>query len=220
MKKYFTLIELLVVIAIIAILAAMLLPALNKARDTAKKVKCTGILKQYSTATALYAQQYNDFWVPPANPVWSGRVAFRELIGVNTPAKSGTLETTDGRLPVHLLCPNSAAVMSGDRNPMYSYGVTYSGLEANDWEKYAFKLSRIVSPTISATWMDALDWIVYGTDLYTGEGGTKGGGRRAYRHGHNDLNVAFFDGHVESKSKAACDAVWDVASERFNKNFY
>ena len=65
-KKPFTLIELLVVIAIIAILAAMLMPALKSARERGQQANCSGNLKQIGTAFGIYTGNNGD-WYPPAD---------------------------------------------------------------------------------------------------------------------------------------------------------
>ena len=70
-KSRFTLIELLVVIAIIAILAAMLLPALNQARESARSTSCLNNLKQLGVMHLSYAQDYNDVLIA-AKSSWGG----------------------------------------------------------------------------------------------------------------------------------------------------
>jgi prepilin-type N-terminal cleavage/methylation domain-containing protein/prepilin-type processing-associated H-X9-DG protein len=67
-RKAFTLIELLVVIAIIAILAAMLLPALNSGRAVARKIACTNTLRQWGTVIGMYASDNGDWTFNDSNP--------------------------------------------------------------------------------------------------------------------------------------------------------
>jgi len=84
-KKGFTLIELLVVIAIIAVLMAILMPALNKAREQGQRIVCKSNLKNYTLAIQMYADDNDDRFCVPQSCYFSQTAAYPVEAGLSSP---------------------------------------------------------------------------------------------------------------------------------------
>lgn len=207
MKKQFTLIELLVVIAIIAILASILLPALNRARDRADAIGCLGILKQYGTANQMYASGNADFSIITTR---SGITGWR-YIQCMTPFWGGAVNNLgygENVVSPSLICPskrklkkkNSAGKMGIDD----TYGMSWDEVIGKSYVMYCKKMTRLKSP---GELMLVSDGVSFGLQKlasnpvaywwFDGETNSKTAFATAYRHGgERRTNSVFYDGHA------------------------
>ena len=216
-RMRFTLIELLVVIAIIAILAAILLPALNSARDRGRTIDCNSKLNSLGKANLMYAADNDDFFSPTYKNAtaktgfWgdgdSSRGLLTPYIGLHKP------DVEIGEVSPGAISNFGCVSMSPSDKVRHSYG--YNLLLGSDWQK--LKSTRYKRPTLSIIFCD-VDSTQGAVVTYANANDNK----PCYRH-NNTANFAFADGHTashrleeiphqdrgDSKSKAFQCILWD-----------
>jgi len=202
-KNQFTLIELLIVIAIIAILAAMLLPALNNAKSTAKRVQCTSLLKQFGLVNVSYSNDNSNYSLPvvAGGLTWMALPFFRNELGLKPDAANSNLTA-----PQNFICPGALYAINHQKSNglfllQYSFGLNYTNLT---WSTVytGYIQPKIKGPSQKMFMADGIDWMLQQSswNLYTDESSA---GNQAIADRHNRRsNILFFDAHAESLPRA------------------
>ncbi len=215
-KSRFTLIELLIVIAIIAILAAMLLPALNKAREKARASECANTLKQFGQAFMFYINDYNDnlpigrTYGASTNKYWDKAARGEGFLQPYLKTVPGGIGIYYGRVSATtrgpMCCPSQANPASGT---VYAYGYNDIIAESGVTSSSPYVITKQIMRKVSAfkkpseTCLVA-DGINTANGPYVDQSKQTGNYPVGYRHGgggafKNSANVVFVEGHVASK---------------------